>query len=1010
VKSFATLFRSTGKHSRWLVWGGLVLALLGAAVAWLVADEVRTSRWQSHYFSSIAREITWTLGKGPSDSIRFPSREGPYDVRMGYSKLPDFTSRLAARGFVVTEQARASTMMKRIADEGLFVPYAEKDQAGLQLIDESGRSLYSARYPQHAYARLADIPPVIVSALTFIKDRTLLDDSQPFRNPAINWGRFTLAAADQVVRSIHDVSTPGGSTLATQIEKFRHSPGGRTGSGAEKLRQMASASLWAYLDGPHTLSAREGILVHYLNTEPLAAQPGGGEIAGLGDGLAAWYGRDFDEVNKLLFSIGRNPQADARTLAREGLALKQALSLLIAQRAPSFYLVQNTASLETLTTSYLRLLASNGIITQRVAEWAIAQPLHVRRAAATGRAKSFVDMKAATWMRSQLMDTLGLANAYDLDRLDLSARATLDGAAEREVSARLAAAQTVKGAQAAGIYGFQMLKPGDDPSKISFSFTLFERGKGENVLRVQTDSVDQPFDVNQGSRLNLGSTAKLRTLILYLQIVTQLHERYAALSDDELAQAKADRLDKLTHWALDYLHDAEDRSLAPMLDAAVEREYSANPAEVFFTGGGEQTFSIFEAEEDARVMTVREAFQHSVNLVFVRLMRDIVRYEMIRQAGPSDRWLSDPQLRKKYLTRFAEDEGIVFLERFRKEYKGFTVPKALAHLVAGIHKTPVRLAAALRSVAPNESREWFDREMRLALKGGRHADIDDEKLAKLYDKYGPDKFDLADRAYLAHVHPLELWLVGYLRSHPEAPDSELRKASRDARVAAYSWLFRTRYRATQDVRIRELIERQAYEPILQAWREVGYPFQSITPSYGSAVGAAGDRPAALAQLMGILVNDGRMVQTNHFESLVFAARTPYETRFAHQADAGRQVIAPEIVKVVRGVLRDVVTGGTARRVAAGLPLGNGRTLEVSGKTGTGDQRFNVYASGARLIESRKVNRTATFVYTIGDRFYGTITAFVHEPYAERYSYTSAMAVQLLKSLGPALAPVLDRRP
>ena len=78
-----------------------------------------------------------------------------------------------------------------------------------------------------------------------------------------------------------------------------------------------------------------------------------------------------------------------------------------------------------------------------------------------------------------------------------------------------------------------------------------------------------------------------------------------------------------------------------------------------------------------------------------------------------------------------------------------------------------------------------------------------------------------------------------------------------------------------------------------------------------------------------------------------------------------------------------------------------------GKTGTGDQRFNVFARAARLIESRKVNRSATFVFVIGDRFFGTLTAYVHEPYATRDAYTSALSVQLLKSLIPALQPLLD---
>ena len=88
-------------------------------------------------------------------------------------------------------------------------------------------------------------------------------------------------------------------------------------------------------------------------------------------------------------------------------------------------------------------------------------------------------------------------------------------------------------------------------------------------------------------------------------------------------------------------------------------------------------------------------------------------------------------------------------------------------------------------------------------------------------------------------------------------------------------------------------------------------------------------------------------------------------------------------------------------------LPNGQTLDVYGKTGTGDQRFNVFAHAARLIESRKVKRCATFVFVIGDRFFGTLTAYAHEPYAARDAYTSALSVQLLKSLVPALQSFLD---
>ena len=56
--------------------------------------------------------------------------------------------------------------------------------------------------------------------------------------------------------------------------------------------------------------------------------------------------------------------------------------------------------------------------------------------------------------------------------------------------------------------------------------------------------------------------------------------------------------------------------------------------------------------------------------------------------------------------------------------------------------------------------------------------------------YGPERFSLADRGYLARVHPLELWLVGYLLEHPKASRREIFAAGAQARQDAYTWLFK----------------------------------------------------------------------------------------------------------------------------------------------------------------------------------------------------------------------------
>jgi membrane peptidoglycan carboxypeptidase len=520
--------------------------------------------------------------------------------------------------------------------------------------------------------------------------------------------------------------------------------------------------------------------------------------------------------------------------------------------------------------------------------------------------------------------------------------------------------------------------------------------------------VNQPFDINSGGRLNLGSTAKLRTVVTYLQIVSDLYARYAPLSTAELKAVQADPGDQLTRWALDYLIRTPDRSLQPMLDAAVERTYSANPGETFYTGGGAQSFNNFESDDNSRVLTVRRAFQHSVNLVFVRLMRDIVHYEMVQTTGQSAQWLNDPAMRKMYLTRFADQESRVYMGRFYTKYQGKTPDQALALLLPDVRKAPPKVATVLRSVAPRESNAWFNARMREALKNTpAAASLDDAELATLYTKYGSDRFNLNDRGYIASVHPLELWLLDYLRAHPGASLDQVQKDSRDVRLSTYSWLYKTRYHLTQDRRIRRMVELRAYDAIGQSWQALGYPFETLTPSYAAAIGASGDRPAALAQLIGVIGNDGNRMPTESLTQLDFAKDTPYETHFKRAAVAPQRQLSPEIAGVVKSLLRDVVTGGTAKRLAQGMTFPNGQTLDVYGKTGTGDQRFNVFAKGARLIESRKVNRSATFVFAIGDRFYGTLTAWAHEPYAAHYEFTSALSVQLLKSLAPALQPLLD---
>ena len=978
----------------------LAIAATVLLLGWAAAYEADTSSLQSLFISRAVKDMAFTVEPGPSAAVRFPEA-GPYDRRLGYAQLPSFIDRLAARHFVVERQARQSPLLGRFIDAGGYAVYHEKAQAGLELRDRVGTPLETARYPSAAYPGFAAVPPVVAHTLRFIEDRDLLDPERPNRNPAVEWRRFGIAALGRAGKYIDpSLGSGGGSTLATQVEKFRHSPGGRTEGVVEKLRQMSTATARTYLDGPQTLAAQQQILTTYLNSTPLGSRPGYGEVIGLGDGLLAWYGTDFAEANR---ALATRPPAGV-DLQRRAEIYKQALSLLIAQRRPSYYLNLGRGALQALANSYLRRLGAAGVIGPVLRDAALKSDLRFRSAPPSPPASSFVERKAVDAVRTELMTALGAANLYSLDRMDLAADATIDAAAQERIAGVLARLKDRDAVKSLGLVGDKLLGA-EDPAQVAYSVVLYERGADRNYVRIHADSLDQPFDINSGAKLILGSTAKLRTLATYLGVVAELHREMAGLPIARLHAAAATE-DPLRRWSAEYLAGAGDRTLQPMLDAAMQRRYSGSPSETFFTGGGAHVFHNFERTEDYQNPTVEDAFAHSVNLAFVRLMRDLVRhYE--NEGGERDGLLGDLDnpARADYLRRFADKEGRAYLGRFYEEYRELTPDDAVAHLAARIRPIPRRLAVAFRSVRPEASEAEFGEFLAARLPG---AALDEDDAAELHAKYAPKLFSLNDRGYLAGVNPLELWLVAYLQANPGASRSQVMNAGNQARQSAYSWLFKTRNAHKQDVRIRVLLEEDAFDRILQDWRQQGYPFERLVPSLATAIGSSGDRPEALAKLMGIIVNGGVKLPTTDLDRVHFAAGTPYETQMVYRPEAPERVMAPEVAATLRRALAGVVAGGTATRLR-GAYAGDDDSapLPVGGKTGTGDNRFDTFGPGHALIESRVVDRTATFVFFLGERFYGTVTAYVSGEEAKNYRFTSALAVSLLKALAPQLKPLID---
>ncbi|KPW17472.1 Uncharacterized protein ALO90_05022, partial [Pseudomonas amygdali pv. aesculi] len=90
--------------------------------------------------------------------------------------------------------------------------------------------------------------------------------------------------------------------------------------------------------------------------------------------------------------------------------------------------------------------------------------------------------------------------------------------------------------------------------------------------------------------------------------------------------------------------------------------------------------------------------------------------------------------------------------------------------------------------------------------------------------------------------------------------------------------------------------------------------------------SSGDRPAALAELIGIIQNDGIRLPPVRIDSLHFAAGTPYDTELTINPELGQRVLPAEVAAAMREALSQVVDGGTAKRVQGTFKMQDGSVL------------------------------------------------------------------------------------
>ena len=177
---------------------------------------------------------------------------------------------------------------------------------------------------------------------------------------------------------------------------------------------------------------------------------------------------------------------------------------------------------------FARLMAREGIIDQEMADALESSPVEYLSAAPVTPQPSSYKNKAANAVRITTMEYLGINNIYDLNRLHLEVQSTIDVPLQKKVTDFLNSLGDPEVVRTKGLVGEYLLNQAD-PKKIVYSFLLVEPTPQGNMIRVQADNLATPFDFNKSVKLELGSTAKLRTLTHYLEIIAELHTALSPL-------------------------------------------------------------------------------------------------------------------------------------------------------------------------------------------------------------------------------------------------------------------------------------------------------------------------------------------------------------------------------------------------------------------------------------------------------------------------------------------------
>ncbi|RDV39014.1 hypothetical protein DV096_00115 [Bradymonadaceae bacterium TMQ3] len=911
---------------------GLVL-LSALAVIW---QEVRTSAMQSMVGVKVSQAVVTPYRLSPpSSSPLVDGPDGPWDHARGYAERSAIVERLQDQGFEVVLLARPHERARNSALVGWTYPIFEiQPQAGVHITDRAGRTLERWRYPEVVWERP---PPLALNAARLLENRALADRAHPFTNPAVDWTRLGVATVSQVRAHLgSDAPAIGGSTLAVQMEKFRHSPGGRTSSSSEKARQMLTAWLRTYHHGREADAWAEQLAMDWINSVPLGHRHGYGPVQGVFEGMWAWFGRPPEVVEHAL-KPGENDAFRAQVE-------RELLALIIAQQRPARYLPGGLDALERRVDALINVLVEEGHMTRDWGHVIASRSLNVGKPPAK-RAHQGGDTHLSALAARQWGALSGEERAVMRQRharVTMTYDAALQDALRREIEAAQPPART--------------------------SVTIFARSAGGLEPRAIVDTEPRVVDLSTEGRVDLGSTSKLRVLISYLSGVEQAYQAQSA------GQPAAN--DPLSRFVARELANEPGLPLTDVLQRALQRPISADPDEVFYTGGGPHEFQNVNPEHDSRYFNVASAFVASANLPFVRLLHEVVAYHAHRIFGvPIEAVVAGEhprfeELRERHLQMSAER---LVRDAYFYHHRS-DLPTMARRALTGLEPTEARCARLRRAIG---SAAELPVSHPCASTEVDAADVD------------IDPWDEQD--------PLELATIAALTEDPEASLTEVMLATAGARSAARDWI--AAQTSTTDTRrgIHYAIEEEVFGALQQEWARAGYPFERLTPSLATALGSSGDRPASLARLVAAVRGGGSVPALSHVRLVRLFEGTPYETWLRPTKTQPVRAFGPEVAAAVETLLIRVARRGTGH--ASGSPWHTGAARwEVGGKTGTSDHVLLVRDRAGRVIERRPVARSGAWVFFAGPCLVGTVVMYEEGEDAATHHFHGGDAAELSQAV------------